>query len=81
MITSESPAIQIVSFRFGENASFAGGFSDNDGFVVRVGYAPVRNWVINATYFLNNRNVDVPNGFGQTEVDYNRLQVDFNVKF
>ncbi|HJY36666.1 MAG TPA: putative porin [Steroidobacteraceae bacterium] len=63
------------------DSDFAGGFSDNDGFVVRVGYAPVRNWVINATYFLNNRNVDVPNGFGQTEVDYNRLQVDFNVKF
>ena len=63
------------------DSDFAGGFSDNDGFVVRFGYAPVRNWVINATYFLNNRNVDVPNGFGQTEVDYNRLQVDFNVKF
>lgn len=63
------------------DSDFAGGFSDNDGFVVRLGYAPVRNWVINATYFLNNRNVDVPNGFGQTEVDYNRLQVDFNVKF
>jgi uncharacterized protein (UPF0335 family) len=63
------------------DSDFAGGFSDNDGFVVRVGFAPVRNWVLNATYFLNDRNVDVANGFGQTEVDYNRLQLDFNVKF
>ena len=36
---------------------------------------------LNATYFLNKRNVDVANGFGQTDVDYNRLQLDFNVKF
>ena len=41
------------------DSDFAGGLSDNEGFVVRVGYAPVRNWVLNATYFLNKRNVDV----------------------
>jgi hypothetical protein len=63
------------------DSDFAGGFSDNDGYVVRLGFAPVRNWVLNATYFLNNRNADVANGFGQTQVDYNRLQLDFNVKF
>jgi hypothetical protein len=37
--------------------------------------------VLNATYFLNKRNVDRANGFGQTDVDYDRLQLDFNVKF
>ena len=63
------------------DSDFAGGFSDNEGFVIRVGYAPVRNWVLNGTYFLNKRNVDVANSLGQTEVDYNRLQLDFNVKF
>ena len=63
------------------DSDFAGGFSDNDGFVVRAGYAPVRNWVLNATYFVNQRNVERANGAGQTEVDYKRLQVDFNVKF
>ena len=63
------------------DSDFAGGFSDNEGFVIRVGYAPVRNWVLNGTYFLNKRNVDVANALGQTEVDYNRLQLDFNVKF
>jgi hypothetical protein len=63
------------------DSDFAGGFSDNDGFVVRAGYAPVRNWVLNATYFVNQRNVERANSVGQKEVDYNRLQLDFNVKF
>ena len=63
------------------DSDFAGGFSDNEGFVVRAGYAPVRNWVLNATYFINKRNVERANGAGQTEVDYKRLQLDFNVKF
>jgi hypothetical protein len=35
----------------------------------------------NVTYFLNKRNVDVPNGVGQTDIDYKRLQVDLNAKF
>jgi hypothetical protein len=63
------------------DSDFAGGFADNEGFVFRLGYAPVRNWVLNATYFLNKRNAEVANGFNQTEVDYDRLQLDFNVKF
>jgi hypothetical protein len=63
------------------DSDFAGGFADNEGFVVRAGFAPVRNWVLNATYFINQRNVERANGAGQTEVDYNRLQLDFNVKF
>jgi Putative porin len=63
------------------DSDFAGGFADNEGFVVRAGYAPVRNWVLNATYFVNQRNVERANSAGQTEVDYNRLQLDFNVKF
>ena len=49
--------------------------------MVRAGYAPVRNWTLNATYFLNKLNRDVPNSVGQTDVDYDRLQLDFNVKF
>jgi FtsZ-binding cell division protein ZapB len=63
------------------DSDFNGGVSDTEGWVLRFAYAPVRNWALNATYFLNKRNVDVPNGFGQTEVDYDRLQLDFNVKF
>ena len=41
----------------------------------------MRNWVLNATYYLNTRNRDVANSSGQRDVDYDRLQVDFNVKF
>jgi hypothetical protein len=63
------------------DSDFAGGASDGRGFVFRAGYAPMRNWVINATYLMNERNVDVANSVGQTGVDYDRLQLDFNVKF
>jgi hypothetical protein len=63
------------------DSDFAAGVSDNEGFAFRFGYAPVRNWVLNATYFLTKRNVERANGAAQTEVDYDRLQLDFNVKF
>lgn len=63
------------------DSDFGGGNTDVQGWVLRGAYAPVRNWTLNATYFINQRNVDVANGAGQTEVDYNRLQLDFNVKF
>lgn len=63
------------------DSDFAGGVSDSEGWVVRGAYAPVKNWVLNATYFLNKRNRDRAAGSGQTEIDYDRLQLDFNVKF
>jgi cell division protein FtsB len=63
------------------DSDFAGGVSDSEGWVVRGAYAPVKNWVLNATYFLNKRNRDVATSSGQSEIDYDRLQVDFNVKF
>lgn len=63
------------------DSDFAAGVSDNQGWALRFGYAPVRNWALNATYFLTQRNVDRANTLGQTEVDYDRLQLDFNVRF
>jgi hypothetical protein len=63
------------------DSDFAGGFSDNEGISVRAGYAPVRNWVLNATYIISKRNAELANSVGQTEVDYDRLQLDFNVRF
>jgi hypothetical protein len=63
------------------DSDFAGGVSDSEGWVVRGAYAPMRNWVLNATYFLNKRNRDVATSSGQSEIDYDRLQLDFNVKF
>jgi hypothetical protein len=63
------------------DSDFGGGNSDNEGLVLRAAYAPVRNWVLNATYFMTERNADRANSIGQLGVDYNRLQLDFNVKF
>ena len=63
------------------DSDFAGGNADNEGLVLRAAYAPVRNWVLNATYFMNERNADVANSAGQRAVDYDRLQLDFSVKF
>ena len=58
-----------------------GGLSDAAGWVLRAGYAPVENVTLNATYFINKRNVDVPNAAGQTDVDHKRLQLDLNLNF
>ena len=63
------------------DSDFAGGVSDSEGWVVRGAYAPQKNWVLNATYFLNQRNRDRAASSGQTGIDYDRLQLDFNVKF
>jgi hypothetical protein len=58
------------------DSDFGGGLSDADGWVLRTGYAPLRNWVLNATYFknANNREVGMP-------YDFDRLMLDFNSKF
>ena len=63
------------------DSDFAGGVTDSEGWAIRAAYAPVKNWTLNATYFLNKLNRDVPNSVGATDVDYDRLQLDFNVKF
>lgn len=57
-------------------SDFADGRTDSDGWVVRAGYAPVRNLTLNASYYLNTMNKDVG-----TELDYERLQLDLNYKF
>jgi cell division protein FtsB len=63
------------------DSDFAGGVSDSEGWMLRAGYTPVRNWTLNLQYFLNDRNVDRAASSGQAGIDYDRLQVDFNVKF
>jgi hypothetical protein len=63
------------------DSDFAAGVTDTKGWLLRAGYAPLRNWAINATYHFSERNVDVANSAGQTGVDYDRLQLDFNVRF
>jgi cell division protein FtsB len=63
------------------DSDFAGGVSDVQGYKLVAAYAPQRNWTLNATYFINDRNVDVATSSGQKEIGYDRLQLDFNVKF
>lgn len=64
------------------DSDFGDGTTDTEGWVFRAGYAPVKNVTLNATYFLNKRFVDVPvNAVYGSETGYDRLQVDFNLKF
>lgn len=58
------------------DSDFGAGLSDADGWVFRTGYAPARNWVLNATYFRNVNNRDVG-----TRHDFDRLMLDFNTRF
>jgi Skp family chaperone for outer membrane proteins len=66
------------------DSDFAGGITDSDGSVFKIVWAPGKNWTLNGTYFLNTRFLDVPTtvaGVKRTDLDYNRYQLDFNVKF
>jgi hypothetical protein len=58
------------------DSDFGDGKTDADGWVLKAGYAPVKNFTVNATYFVNTLNKDVG-----TELDYDRLQLDVNYKF
>ncbi len=58
------------------DSDFGGGLSDSEGWVLRTGYAPLKNWVLNATYFKNANNRDVG-----SEYDFDRLMLDFNTRF
>jgi hypothetical protein len=68
------------------DSDFGAGFTDTKGWVLRAAYVPVKNWTLNATYFINELNIDVPIAASTTvpaqqNIDYDRLQLDFNVKF
>jgi hypothetical protein len=72
------------------DSDFADGKTDGEGFVLRGAYAPVKNFNIQATYFINTLNKDVapvsgvssgvPYNIGKG-LNYDRLQVDLNYKF
>jgi Skp family chaperone for outer membrane proteins len=66
------------------DSDFGGGITDVDGSVFKIAYVPAKNWTLNGTYFLNSRFNDVPitvAGAPKTGLDYDRYQIDFNVKF
>ena len=66
--------------QFGQfvDSDFAGGLTDVDGSVFKIAYAPAKSWVVNGTYFKNSRFIDAA---GATELDYDRYQIDLNLKF
>ena len=41
------------------DSDFGDGNTDADGWVLKAGYAPVRNFTVNGTYFLNTLNIAV----------------------
>jgi len=66
------------------DSDFGDGRTDSKGFVIRGAYAPVRNFNIQATYFLNTINKDEtsdPYFAVNDSLDYDRLQIDLNYKF
>ncbi|MEY4760258.1 MAG: hypothetical protein RLZZ200_114 [Pseudomonadota bacterium] len=66
------------------DSDFGGGNSDAEGSVIKAAYAPAKNWTLNATYFLNQTNIDktfTVETFTGLNRDYKRLQLDLNFKF
>ena len=63
---------------FGQHvdSDFGDGRTDSEGWVLKAGYAPVKNITLNGTYFINTIFKDVG-----VERDYDRLQLDINYKF
>jgi hypothetical protein len=58
------------------DSDFGDGRTDSEGWVLKGGYAPVKNFTVNGTYFMNTLNKDVG-----VDLDYDRLQLDLNYKF
>jgi hypothetical protein len=71
------------------DSDFGDGTTDSNGFVLRGTYAFVRNMNLQATYFINERFMDVAPVRGTTpnlyevgkDLDYDRLQIDINYRF
>jgi hypothetical protein len=73
------------------DSDFGDGVTNADGWVLKLGYAPVRNITLNGTYFVNTRtvcgtgnspsNARCGTGIPEYDLDYNRLQLDVNYKF
>lgn len=67
------------------DSDFGAGNTDARGSVLRLAYAPAKNWVINGTYMINETNMDVATNVAGTGLvrgrGYNRLQLDLNFRF
>ncbi len=58
------------------DSDFAGGTTQGKGIQVKGGWAPVKNVALNLAWFDNTRSYDMA-----SERDYQRLQLDFSIKF
>ena len=58
------------------DSDFAGGITQGKGFVVKGAYVPVKNTSLNLAYFDNTNNYGTAGAR-----DYQRLQLDFSMKF
>ena len=66
-------------------SDYASGTTDNHGGVLRAGFAPARNWVINASWCFGETGVDVPvtiPGVGAVPArNVRRLMLDLNFRY
>jgi BMFP domain-containing protein YqiC len=58
------------------DSDFAGGITQGKGLVVKGAYVPIKNTSLNLAYFDNTKNYDTASAR-----DYQRLQLDFSMKF
>jgi len=58
------------------DSDFAGGTTQGKGFQFKGAYVPVKNTSLNLAWYQNTRNYDT-----SSERDYQRLQLDFSLKF
>ncbi len=58
------------------DSDFGGGGTDSDGHILKAKYAFGNNMFLGGTFFVNKKDRAQGNG-----VDYNRVQIDFEVKF
>ena len=68
------------------DSDFAAGNTDGDGWGFQFGYAPVKNIVLNAQYYINSLNKDVAPVSGPgyevgKGLDYDRWRLDVNYRF
>ena len=66
------------------DSDFGGGITDTQGSAFKIGFAVAPNWVLNGTFYLNERFNDVPIDLGGTprsDLGYDRWQLDFNVRY
>jgi hypothetical protein len=56
------------------DSDYAGGGTDNKGFIFQYDYQASKNVMLSATFFMNRKGI-------RNGVDYNRLQIDSNFRF